>query len=150
MKLKITDFFSHEELLEVESPKSFLNLSSQYSLFCQTKSLANTSREEEIVVIRCLIRLLSSIFGLPIIIACDHYVRMLDSYDYYEADRAAVEMELHLAIEEHLINSEIDLDEDREAPLMLTDHQSSSELDKFKKLLEQSWRKDQDKEFPFQ
>jgi len=135
--LKITDFFSYEELLEVEKAENFVYLSAEYSELYELGLVQKLSRDEEVRAIRSLVKLLSAIFSFPVILACDCYVKMLDIYDYYEEDRIGVMKDLAQALDEHI--------KEADNTLMITDRQSpgiDDNLDKFRARLEKSWKKD--------
>ena len=154
--MKITDFFSYEELLDIVTMEDFRKLSSDYSDFFDVfKPESDMTQEEQVKGIRLVVMMLSSIFGFPIVIACDCYVKMLDTYDYFEDDKVAIMKDLAASLAEH---SDDSIDMSPEAEMNMQPIDPSKPLDKlkddmtkivdagieaFKKSLEENWKKDQ-------
>ncbi len=131
--MKLTDFFSYEELLSCEPADNFVYLGAEYSELVERSKIIPLNKEEEIKAIRALVRMLSSVFGFPVLLACDCYIKMLDIYDVYEADKIEIMSDLAKVLTEHITEN------NTPSPKMIT---LSNPLESFKRKLEDNWKKD--------
>ena len=148
--------------MTIEDMDSFREFSTEYSDFYDRYNVdVPMEREDQIKGIRLLVRMLSAIFGFPVVIACDCYVKMLDTFDYFEEEKETIMAELAASLTNHLdeeigdplVYNEMEdlMDEIINDTLKLTDQQSipgagsakiDERLESFKNQLEQAWQKD--------
>ena len=74
--MKLTDFFTYEELLSCEHPDNFVYLGAEYSEMTERSKTIPLNQEEQVRAIRALVKMMSAIFGFPVLLACDCYVKM--------------------------------------------------------------------------
>ena len=133
MDREITDYFTYEELLKTEVFDRFQELSLDYlHYFHKYKETGVVDEDDKVETIRILIRMISSIFGLPLLMACDCYVKMLDMADYYEEDKANIDKEMLAALEEHKTETAKDISASSDP----------NSLEYMKNLLERAFKKE--------